>query len=68
MAEREKIVHLDDLLLRRTLLAYLGQLDRPLVEQLSDWLGTALGWDGQQKKDEVVRLIDIMAVKHQVHL
>lgn len=44
MAECEKIYHLDDLLLRRTLLAYLGQLTRPLVEQMADWLDEALGW------------------------
>jgi glycerol-3-phosphate dehydrogenase len=68
IAEREKIVHLDDLILRRTLLAYLGQLDRSLVEQMSGWLGTALGWDGKRKKDETERLIEILAEKHQVHL
>jgi len=68
MAECEKIVHLDDLLLRRTLLAYLGQLNRSLVEQMSDWLGDALGWDGKRKKDEVTRAIEILADKHQVRL
>jgi glycerol-3-phosphate dehydrogenase len=68
MAEGEKIAHLDDLLLRRTLVAYLGQLNRPLVEQLSDWLGDALGWDGSRKKDEVARAIGILAEKHQVQL
>jgi hypothetical protein len=36
MADRETIVHLNDLLLRRTLLAYLGQSTRPLVNQLAD--------------------------------
>jgi glycerol-3-phosphate dehydrogenase len=68
MAKREKIVHLDDLLLRRTLLAYLGQLDRPLVEQMSDWLGDALGWDVDRKKDEVTRAVEILADRHQVRL
>ncbi|MEW6093328.1 MAG: glycerol-3-phosphate dehydrogenase/oxidase [Chloroflexota bacterium] len=68
MAQREKIVHLDDLLLRRTLLAYLGQLNRPLVEQLADWLGEALGWDGKRIKDEVARAAAILADRHQVRL
>jgi glycerol-3-phosphate dehydrogenase len=68
MAEGEKIVHLDDLLLRRTLAAYLGQLNRSLVEQMSDWLGDALGWDRSRKKDEVTRAIGILAEKHQVQL
>jgi len=68
MAEREKIVHLDDLLIRRTLLAYLGQLNHSLVEQLSNWLGDALGWDENRKKDEVARAVEILADRHQVCL
>ncbi len=68
MAKREKIVHLDDLLLRRTLLGYLGQLNRPLMEKLSDWLGDALGWDLKQKKAEVTRAAELLADRHQVRL
>ncbi len=68
MAKREKIVHLDDLLLRRTLLGYLGQLTRPRVEQFADWLGDALGWDAGQKKAEVARSVEILADRHQVQL
>jgi glycerol-3-phosphate dehydrogenase len=68
MGQREKIVHLDDLLLRRTLLGYLGQLNRPLVEKLAGWLGEALGWDVQRKKDEVARATEILADRHQVRL
>jgi glycerol-3-phosphate dehydrogenase len=66
--KREKIVHLDDLLMRRTLLAYLGQLTRALVEELGDWLGDELGWSGQQKKQEEERVIRILADKHGVRL
>jgi glycerol-3-phosphate dehydrogenase len=66
MAKREKIVHLDDLLLRRTLLAYLGQLTQPLVEQLGGWLGDKLEWDEKRKKQEYERAIRILAEKHGV--
>ncbi|MBE3119744.1 MAG: glycerol-3-phosphate dehydrogenase/oxidase [Candidatus Atribacteria bacterium] len=68
MAKREKIVHLDDLLLRRTLLGYLGQLTRPLVEELANALGDTLGWDGLRKKTEVERAIKILADRHGVQL
>lgn len=68
LAECEKIVHLDDLLLRRTLLAYLGQLTRPRVEQLAGWLGEPLGWDAQRKNAEVVRAAKILADRHRVEL
>jgi glycerol-3-phosphate dehydrogenase len=68
MAKREKIVHLDDLVLRRTLLAYLGQLTRPLVVDLSIALGESLGWDEEHKKAEVVRTLEILADRHGVRL
>jgi glycerol-3-phosphate dehydrogenase len=68
MAAREKIVHLDDLVLRRTLLAYLGQLSRPLVVELSIVLGDCLGWDAARKKAEVVRTLEILADQHAVRL
>jgi glycerol-3-phosphate dehydrogenase len=68
LAEREKIVHLDDLLLRRTMLAYLGRLTRPLVEELADVLAESLGWTREQKQAEVTRAVDILADRHQVRL
>jgi glycerol-3-phosphate dehydrogenase len=68
MAEREKIVHLDDLLLRRTLLGYLGQLTRSAVEQLANMLGESLGWDGARRNTEVARALDILADRHGVRL
>jgi glycerol-3-phosphate dehydrogenase len=66
MVEREKIVHLDDLLLRRTLLAYLGQLDRPRMEKMAGWLGEALGWTAEQTQMETDRCLRILAEEHEV--
>ncbi|HEY5269888.1 MAG TPA: glycerol-3-phosphate dehydrogenase/oxidase [Anaerolineales bacterium] len=68
MAKREKIVHLDDLLLRRTLLGYLGQLTRPLVEELANALGESLSWNGLRKKAEVMRTLELLADRHGVRL
>jgi len=68
MAKREKIVHLDDLLLRRTLLGYLGQLTRPLVEEMANALGESLGWDELHKQAEVMRTLNILADRHGVQL
>jgi glycerol-3-phosphate dehydrogenase len=68
LAQHEKIVHLDDLLLRRTMLAFLGKLTRPLVEELAKYLGEALGWTEAQKKAEVSRALDILADRHGVRL
>jgi glycerol-3-phosphate dehydrogenase len=62
----EKIIHLDDLLLRRTLLAYLGELNLPLIEEMAEVVGSELGWNALQKKNEIERSLDILADKHGV--
>ena len=66
LALHEKAVRLDDLLLRRTMLAYLGQLTRPLVEELADAMGAALGWSKAETRAEVARALDILADRHGV--
>jgi glycerol-3-phosphate dehydrogenase len=68
MVKQEKIVHLDDLLLRRTLLAYLGLLTRPLVEELAGVIGNTLEWNPAQRTKEVERAIQILAEHHGVQL
>jgi glycerol-3-phosphate dehydrogenase len=68
LAEHEKIVHLDDLVLRRTMLAFLGQLSRPLVEELAEILAESLGWSTAQRKAEVTRCLEILADRHEARL
>ena len=68
LAEQEKVVHLDDLILRRSLMAYLGHLNRPLIDELANILGEVLGWNDSQKEMEVVRTLDILLNNHGVRL
>jgi hypothetical protein len=64
MTEREKVIHLADLVLRRTLLAYLGLLSRPRLEELAHFLGESLGWEIDKEKSEIEQTIQILADKH----
>ena len=66
LVQAEKILHLDDLLLRRTLLAYIGELNLPLIEEMADVVGSELGWNAVQKKTEMERSLAILADKHSV--
>ena len=66
LVEREKAVHVDDVLLRRTSLAWLGEATLPLVEELADWMGDALGWTDAQKKAEGQRTLHILKDRHGV--
>jgi glycerol-3-phosphate dehydrogenase len=68
LAKREMVIRLDDLILRRTMLAYLGQLTHPLVHELADVLGEALGWNGETKKAEAERAIGILVERHGARL
>ncbi|HEY2981225.1 MAG TPA: glycerol-3-phosphate dehydrogenase/oxidase [Anaerolineales bacterium] len=68
LAANEKVMRLDDLVLRRTLLAMLGQLMRPAVDELADSVGEALAWDADRKKAEAARLLSILADRHGVRL
>ena len=66
LVKNEKILHLEDLLLRRTLLAYLGELSVPLIEELADALEVDLGWNKGQKKAEIERTLATLKDKHGV--
>jgi glycerol-3-phosphate dehydrogenase len=64
----EKVIHLEDLVLRRTMLAMLGLLTRTGIDELAEVLGNALDWEQEQKKDETRRTLSILADKHRVFL
>ncbi len=68
LALHEKIVHLDDLVIRRTMLAKSGRLTKPRLAQLSEIAGAVLGWDDQEKNSEVERTLAILADRHGVKL
>jgi glycerol-3-phosphate dehydrogenase len=62
----EDIVHLDDLILRRTLMAYLGQVTDQLIRELADILGEVLDWSEDVRSREVKRTKATLAEKHPV--
>lgn len=68
LVQHEKIVHLDDLLLRRSKLAMLGRASRASVEELAAVLGDILNWDAEQIKAEAARTLAILEDRHSVRL
>lgn len=66
LAQHEKIIHLDDLLLRRTMLAMLGRLSKNIIVELADVLGDSLGWGLEQKNAEVERTLHLLSDRHRV--
>ncbi len=66
LALHEQVVHLDDLLLRRSLLAMLGQLTAKMLEQITEVVAQALGWSPEVAQQEADRLRKILGEKHRI--
>jgi glycerol-3-phosphate dehydrogenase len=66
MARHERVVHLDDVVLRRTLMALLGQVNRPLLEELAEVVSPALGWSRADAAGEVERTMQLLERVHGV--
>ena len=68
LAQHEKICHLDDFILRRSMLAMLGRVTPEMVEELAGAFGNILGWTAEQRQAEVSRTLSILADRHGVQL
>lgn len=68
IVRNERVVHLPDILLRRTPLAISGRLTPRLCRRVSRIAGAALGWDRQAEQRELDRLSALLATHHGVHM
>jgi glycerol-3-phosphate dehydrogenase len=66
MALHERVIHLDDLILRRTVMALLGEVNRPLLEELAAIVSPVLQWSQQDAAAEVERTVQILQRVHGV--
>ncbi len=65
---REKVERLEDLLLRRTLIAMLGQTTRALLDEMAAICAATLGWPAERQADEIRRTIALLRERHLVDL
>jgi len=68
IAKNEKIVHLDDFLLRRSMLAKLGLLSLELINEIANVIGSGVGWSTERKDEEIERSLELLRERHGVHL
>lgn len=68
IAQKEAVMHLDDLLLRRTLLAMCGRVSAAGLVEAAGTLGTALGWNAARVKRERARAEQLLRERHGVRL
>ena len=68
IVRHEKVIHLDDVLLRRSMLAMLGHVTWATLNEMGGVLAGALDWNRERLEDEVARCANILREAHQVQL
>ncbi|QIK62211.1 glycerol-3-phosphate dehydrogenase/oxidase [Leucobacter viscericola] len=68
VAGHEDVVHLDDVILRRTSLAFTGGLTREALTEIAAAIAPAFGWSAAAQKREVSRAAQILLDVHRVEL
>ncbi|MCY4008816.1 MAG: glycerol-3-phosphate dehydrogenase/oxidase [Anaerolineaceae bacterium] len=66
LVQQEQVCHLDDLLLRRTLIAMRGSLSHELLVEIAQITAEALGWDAPRTERELARAQKILRERHAV--
>ncbi len=66
--QHEKVIHIDDFLLRRSMLAMLGRVTRAMVDELAGVFSNYFGWKPEQREAEVERTLSILVERHKVRL
>ena len=68
MIETEQAVHISDILLRRTDLAFVGGVTAAVLTELGDAMAEILGWDGQQRAAEIEAAVENLNDAHRVQV
>ncbi len=64
MALNERVVHLDDMIIRRTFIGLLGEATRPVFEELAAVVAPVLHWPPHTAAAEVARTIHLLQSVH----
>ena len=68
IARHERVVHLDDLILRRTIVGMLGEVSLPLLEELATIVSAVLEWSREDARADVDRTAQLLSRVHGVSL
>ncbi|MFC1922398.1 glycerol-3-phosphate dehydrogenase/oxidase [Chloroflexota bacterium] len=68
ITKEEKVVHLDDYVLRRSMLGKMGLLSLNLIDEIVNIIGNELGWSTERRTEEIERTLNVLEERHDVHL
>jgi len=63
----EDVIHLDDLLLRRTMLGKLGKITTDSLREIAQICQDRLGWSDEETRQEVDRFTALLRHKHKMN-
>ncbi|MCJ7824595.1 MAG: glycerol-3-phosphate dehydrogenase/oxidase [Anaerolineales bacterium] len=68
IVQQEDVVHLDDFLLRRSMLGMLGRNSKEGLVELGEKIGRVIGWNAQMVDYEIQRTIEILKSEHRIDI
>jgi glycerol-3-phosphate dehydrogenase len=66
IAEHEQVAHLDDVIVRRSLMGLLGEVNGDSLVEMAEILAGVLGWSGEQTRAEIERTVAILTQRNGV--
>lgn len=66
LVQHEDVVHLDDFLLRRSMIGMLGMSSKDGLDELGQVIGGALGWTENKMQNEIQRTVHILRENHKM--
>jgi glycerol-3-phosphate dehydrogenase len=64
LVRTESVVHLDDVLLRRTDLAFIGAVTGEMIDEIAEIVGASLGWTSEQRAAEIAATRETLTTLH----
>jgi glycerol-3-phosphate dehydrogenase len=68
IVKAEKVIHVDDFLLRRSMLAKLGRLSLDNISEISNIISNTLNWSVDRRDEEIKRTCKVLKENHGVVL
>jgi len=66
ICQNEKVIHLDDFILRRSMLAKLGQVSLSIISEISRIAADTLDWSADRRNQEIERTFRLLSQDHGV--
>ncbi len=67
IVKNEDVVHLDDFILRRSMLGKLGRVTSEGLAEICSVIAQTLGWDDVKRNKEIIRVVEILKTEHRMN-